>query len=724
MALKSMGIIGKATLLSLFVLGVSNAADMNGSYNAGIGAADQTKGVLTSGQRDKLYAPLTTDTQMTTLDGSKSGKVNLRCEGANPFTLDFYFIPVGGNNYRLVIKKDDGSVVLDTNNVTYNESLNVNSSGFLAGSSSTGIAISGVCENGLVYCQNGIWDENHCFYFKYVADSNGNLSLIQVALKKDSSNTLGQCSCTSESCGWSNIVPYTYVVGGVSRALMSANPKYQMSSGSWDSTQFKYTYYGMDTSNCTSASKNAVAPGDDNLSRFYSPNGRTDIDRGTVDSVISRQSQNNNSPYSIATKLQNVQYDKNGQTIKVSKPDLAYCFVNNNISIVSAHPPPNIGFRYIIVKCSDNTFRVGCDSSGTHCGEVCGTCDYDTADGDPGQDTLCVTASTNGSIVSLHYRGYDDVSPSSGPGNTSDYNASIDSFGGSVSIPSGFDSSVVSLTGVVGERAILITNDGCTPYENNSKCHILNKWICNRGETVPENCISLGTIDGGSGSVNAPNQLVRNGAKVSNGSSYPVQCYSYSTGVASYQICESPTSALVYSTTGGDFDAAAGSGSFPVLDGRFTVLYQYQCEDDSSADIERSKSTMASLNMNGNTAIFNDPAHPGTQTISSPKFSACLDTFCLVKTSCSTTEVNADSTNKAQTQGGTTVLYDKRKCERTSNLNYNSDATPSFTCPVNAGESILANCDCEENIDALTNTTISVLEAVDQMTKDWICSGN
>jgi hypothetical protein len=133
---------------------------------------------------------------------------------------------------------------------------------------------------------------------------------------------------------------------------------------------------------------------------------------------------------------------------------------------------------------------------------------------------------------------------------------------------------------------------------------------------------------------------------------------------------------------------------------------------------------MSSLNMNGNTATFNDPAHSGSQTINSPKFAACLDTFCLVKTSCSTTEVNADSSNKAQTQGGTTVLYDKRKCTRASNLKYNDDTTPSFTCPVSAGESILANCDCEENIDALTNTTVSVLEAVDQMVKDWICSGN
>jgi hypothetical protein len=66
----------------------------------------------------------------------------------------------------------------------------------------------------------------------------------------------------------------------------------------------------------------------------------------------------------------------------------------------------------------------------------------------------------------------------------------------------------------------------------------------------------------------------------------------------------------------------------------------------------------------------------------------------------------------------------KRKYVRTSNLKYNDNITPSFTCPVNARETILANCDCEENIDALTNHTISVLEAVDQMTKDWICSSN
>jgi hypothetical protein len=223
--------------------------------------------------------------------------------------------------------------------------------------------------------------------------------------------------------------------------------------------------------------------------------------------------------------------------------------------------------------------------------------------------------------------------------------------------------------------------------------------------------------------------MVRNGAKISDGRNYPVQCYNTSTDVASYQICESPTSSLVYRTIqvlAGDGSAAAGRGFFSVLDGRFTTLYQYQCETSTIMDIERSKGTMASLNMSGNTATFRDPAHPekGTQVITSPKFSSCLDTFCLVKTSYSTTEVNADSTNKAQTQGGTTVLYDKRKCVRTSKLNYNDNTTPSFTCPVNAGETILANCDCEENIDALTNTTISVLEATEQMVKDWICSSN
>jgi hypothetical protein len=48
----------------------------------------------------------------------------------------------------------------------------------------------------------------------------------------------------------------------------------------------------------------------------------------------------------------------------------------------------------------------------------------------------------------------------------------------------------------------------------------------------------------------------------------------------------------------------------------------------------------------------------------------------------------------------------------------------SFTYPVNAGETTLANCDREENIDALTSYTISVLEALEQMTKDCICSSN
>jgi hypothetical protein len=290
------------------------------------------------------------------------------------------------------------------------------------------------------------------------------------------------------------------------------------------------------------------------------------------------------------------------------------------------------------------------------------------------------------------------------------------------------------------DKAVLVSNDGCAPYKSNSKCRVHNKWICERGETNIQNCINVGFVS--SDFQSPPNQMVRNGAKISDGGNYPVQCYNTSTDVASYQICESPTSSLVYRTTqvlAGNGSAAlsyvptspasaaaAGDGSFSVLDGRFTTLYQYQCETSTIMDIERSKATMASLNMSGNTATFSDPAYPGKgiQVISSPKFSSCLDTFCLVKTTGSTTEVNADSTNKGQTQGGTTVLYDKRKCVRTSKLNYNDNTTPSFTCPVNAGETILANCDCEENIDALTNHTISVLEAVEQMTKDWICSSN
>jgi hypothetical protein len=738
MVLKSVRTLRKAAFLSLFILGVSSAADdLNKSYSKGIEAADQTKGVLTdeNGQKNKLYAPLTTDTEMTTLDGSKKGKVNLRCEGANPFTLEFYFIPKDDhNNYRLIIKRNNGSVVLDTNNVTY-QKMSVTNTGIMTTVTYTGVSISGVCENGIAYCQDDKWDEDHCYYFKYVADSSGNLSLIQAELKKDSSNDLGHCFCTSKSCGWVNIVPYTYIVGGVSRALMSANPKYQMSNGYWDSNQLKYTYYGMDISNCSSASKNSVAPGDDNLSKFYSPNGG-DIDHGTVESVTYKQSQNKNSPYSIATKLQNVHYDKDGKTIKVAKPDLSYCFVSNDVEMVPAYSSSNIGFKYIRVKCADNTFRVKCDSSGTSCGETCDVCDFDGNDGDHDCsknycDKLCITAKVNGSTVKLDYKGYDEIN-NAYPNSTSSYTASISSFGSSISFSSGFGDDVVSLTGVVGEKAILKTIDGCSAYKNNSKCHVLNKWICNRGETNPDNCAKLGTIDGLSDPnvLKAQNQLIRNGVVISDGSQYPVQCYTYPTGIATYQVCESPTSALVYNAIGGDIDASAGSGSFPVLDGRFTILYQYQCDDDSSIDIERSKGTMASLNMNGNSATFTDPfkdpKHPEkqTQTISSPKFSSCLDTFCLVKTTGSTTEVNSDSTNKGQTQGGTTVLYDKRRCAKSSTLNYNDDSKPLFTCPVNTGEAILAACDCEENIDALTNTTISVLESVEAMVKDWICSEN
>jgi hypothetical protein len=815
MALKSTRTLGKVVFLSLFVLGISSAADdLNNSYNAGIGAADQSKSVLTSGQRDKLYAPLTSDTQMTTLDGSKSGKVKFGCKDATTFKLDFYFVPKGNNTYGLIVKKGDGIVLLNTDNVSYQDNAGTH----------TGIAISGVCDNGIAYCKDGVWDSQHCYYFKYVADSNGNLSLSQVWLKDSSSRDLGQCSCTDASCGWVNIVPYSYVVGGISAALMSANPKYQMSSGNWDSSQFKYTYYGMDNSNCTAASGNPYSPGDDNPSRFYSPGGG-DVDRGTVDSVIAQQSSNNNSPYSIATKLQNVQYDKNGTTIQVSKPNLPYCFVNSDIGIQQEIVDPVLkscklksgwvdyhngcAFGFVCnsdgTSCVGNNMAHGCFNDGQYAsvsisgltvtwfGEWYGD-DWDRPAsvtttlnqcGDISQFLYYAIGSYpatpvyncspvcpsgyNGPYYDSQTRSYYCIkgltkvsaqypcSPSSytcsGGGGlfrwgnailigttcyTTNWTATIYAYTDPIyTCPPGY---TMVGSSCKRDKAVLVSNDGCTPYKSKSECHVYNKWICKRGETNQQNCINASFSS--SDFQSPPNQMVRNSAKISDGSNYPVQCYNTSTDVAAYQICESPTSALVYRTTqvlASDGSAAlnyspnspasaaaAGNGSFSVLDGRFTVLYQYQCDTSTGVDIERSKATMASLSMNGNTATFSDPAHPekGTQTLTTPKISSCLDTFCLVKETGSTTEVNSDSTNKGQTQGGTTVLYDKRRCERTSNLKYNDNTTPSFTCPVNTGETILANCDCEENIDALTNHTISVLEAVDQMTKDWICSSN
>jgi len=358
----------KIFLLSLLTLSVVDAADMDSSYNAGINAADQTKGVLTSGQKDRLYAPLTSDTLMTTLDGSKSGRVRLWCKDATNFRLEFYFIPKGNNTYRLMVKKGDGTLLLDTDNITYRD-------GFLDNSiTHKGIAISGVCENGVVYCKDGVWDNQHCYYFKYVADSSGNLSLSQAWLNHSSSADLGQCNCTDASCGWNNIVPYSYVVGGIAKALMSANPKYQMSSGNWDSSQLKYTYYGMDNSNCTAASGNPFSPGDDNPSRFYSPGGG-DISRGAVDSVVARQSSNENSPYSIATKLQDVEYTKDGKVIRVAKPDSPYCFVSNDIGIQQETVDPvlttckikSARIRYYRGGCG---FSMRCNVNGTSCGGV------------------------------------------------------------------------------------------------------------------------------------------------------------------------------------------------------------------------------------------------------------------------------------------------------------------------------------------------------------------
>jgi hypothetical protein len=195
-------------------------------------------------------------------------------------------------------------------------------------------------------------------------------------------------------------------------------------------------------------------------------------------------------------------------------------------------------------------------------------------------------------------------------------------------------------------------------------------------------------------------------------------CFEYSGQTDSFTICSDGVNITAKSRRTGMTNI--------VGKGWFYVKRKYICGiNNSSIDFSRAQGVMSSMNVSGNSATFFDPANSdkGVQSVSGPAHTDCVKKFCAVKAPVRTTEVYSDSSNKSTVQGGVTYSLEKRECTTSGSLTYNTSSnTLSYTCPVGAGETILAGCDCESNIDAMTTTTISVLNVVDQAVKDMICS--
>ena len=173
-----------------------------------------------------LSLPVTSPTQMTTIDGSTSFNAQLSFPSSNRF-LEVFVQPSATGDLSTLIAGED----LDMN-------------GSIDYSFQLPFPVSGVCANGIIGCTPGSW--SNCNYYEWTATTEGKISLLGSSALK-----LGGCYCINTSCGsnlvWSNL---SHVLkdlgGGMVGAIQKTNPSFTISDVAIDGT--KIAYSGQDLS--------------------------------------------------------------------------------------------------------------------------------------------------------------------------------------------------------------------------------------------------------------------------------------------------------------------------------------------------------------------------------------------------------------------------------------------------------------------------------------------
>jgi len=214
----------KALLLAASLVMLSYADD---NWNAGQAIGSSTLNHFKGNMSGNINNPITTDQQLATVDGSKTGDGKIICgEGS---TKEYLSIGYSGTSDITV------SVQMDKN---------------LDGSKETSwsfAGISGVCSNGAIKCSSGTW--NNCKYYEW-GYSGGTLWL-----NETQPDLVGGCYCINSSCGSLAGTQKASVLNDVSGAiapLMSDSSQYVITKAENDGNTVKY--WGQDYSNCSNSS--------------------------------------------------------------------------------------------------------------------------------------------------------------------------------------------------------------------------------------------------------------------------------------------------------------------------------------------------------------------------------------------------------------------------------------------------------------------------------------
>lgn len=216
---------------------------------------------------------LNSNTPMNTIDNSTSFNAQLICPSSNSF-LEVFVQPASSGDLGVVIIRQD--MDLD-GNPDYSYQVPV--------------TVSGVCANGVISCDSGTW--NNCKYYAWTSDDNNNVSIKKVDITE-----LGGCYCINNACGnnlvWQNIgVVLRSLGGGAAGSVMVKNPVYAISDIKIkDNTTI--SYYGQKSKGCSTA----PSSGSDSPSKYYKNYAAVS---GDLETEISNQKKDPKSYYSLIT---------------------------------------------------------------------------------------------------------------------------------------------------------------------------------------------------------------------------------------------------------------------------------------------------------------------------------------------------------------------------------------------------------------------------------------
>lgn len=226
---------------------------------------------------NNVSKPITSsNTPMSTLDGSKSFNAQLTC----PSTSSFLEVSVTASA---------------TGDLNATVSQDTNFDGALDYIYSPPFNLSGVCSNGVVSCDPGTW--LNCKYYIWTAGGN-----FQATLQPASITELGGCYCVNQSCG-ASYSDYSTVLkdigGGAAGAIQKVDARFAITDAKKaGDTIF---YYGQDSAGCATTS----SASSNGLQTFYTNQDNSGLITASDSEILTQMKDTSSAYYNVKQSFDN-----------------------------------------------------------------------------------------------------------------------------------------------------------------------------------------------------------------------------------------------------------------------------------------------------------------------------------------------------------------------------------------------------------------------------------